>query len=372
MTLNRTSKSLIIVLAIALIAGLGGLLCAGARAPVRPSPPRSVTQMPETPAVPALASAANSPTPVTVQVANRNADDSRCVIKTPPSPTVADVGTVDKPDEAVAHSAIPRDVARERILARMKSSADPYANAVAVWLDVHNDDGALQSAERVRQLAAMAVSTGDPRLYSLALRTCWGKAGHECESLSARRWSELDPGNAMPWMMMLDEAARRQDVSGVEEALFHVTKSERLAEREMAPLQPIVDAASEDPESLAAARSMSMDAIGISAAQVDPIGFTACERASPADANVWQQCVAMVDLLEHHSDSLMARMTGASIDRTLTGNTKPAQQFAALMNQKMSLDLAAAVGCEDLRAKLAFLRRMAVEGEVSAAQGLAR
>jgi len=308
--------------------------------------------------------------PVAIQVPNHNADDPRCVIKEPPPPTLGDAGKEGEPSQAIAQSALPPDVARERILARMKSSADPYANAVAVWLDVNGDDDALRLSERVRQLAAMAASTRDPRLYSLALRTCWRRTDHECESLSARRWAELDPGNAMPWMMMLDEATRREDVSGMQEALFHVTKSERLAERDMAPLQPIVDAASGDAESLLAARSMSMDAIGISAAQVGPIGFMACKRATPADANVWQQCVAMVDLLEHRSDSLLARMIGAAIDKTLTGNAEPGQQVVALMNQKMSLDLAASTGCEDLRAKLAFLRRMAIDGEVSASQSL--
>jgi len=126
-----------------------------------------------------------------------------------------------------------------------------------------------------------------------------------------------------------------------------------------------IDAASGDPEPLVAARALAVEAIGISAVQVGPGAYTACRLATPANANVWQQCMAMAHVLEHRSDSLQARMTGASIDQKLTGNAKPSRQAAAEMKGMLALDLASSSSCGDLRAKLADMRRMAVGGEAS-------
>lgn len=245
----------------------------------------------------------------------------------------------------------------------LRASADPYANAVAVWLNI--GDGNDDRAARERQLAAMAMSTRDPRLYALALRTCWRRPSQECQSLSARRWSELEPNNAMPWLMMMDEAALNQDISGLQEALYHATHAQHLAERAQAPLQAIVDVASDDPSSLVAARSLAIDAIGIAAAQVGPASVMACREATPRDANLWQECTAMVDLLEHRSDSLFARMVGATIDKHQTGNGAAATQVAAQMHQLTALDLASSSSCSDLHGKLSLMRRMAVDGEIA-------
>jgi hypothetical protein len=290
-------------------------------------------------------------------------EDPRCIIRTTPSPEPADAGTQGTaPAETAATAAT--DASRERLMQALRTSADPYANAVAVWLDIAEDE--TNRAARDRRLAAMAASTRDPRLYALALRACWRKPGQECQSLSARRWSELDPDNAMPWLMMMDEAALHRDISGVQEALYRATHARQLAERAQAPVQAIVDAASDDPASLVAARSLAIEAIGIAAAQAGPASVMACRQATPADANLWQECTAMVDLLEHRSDSLFARMVGATIDKHQTGNGEPAQRVAARLHQLMALDLASSSSCSDLRAKLSLMRRMAVDGEMAA------
>jgi hypothetical protein len=299
----------------------------------------------------------------------RIVEDPRCIIRSTPASEGAEADTSGAIHETLAASG---GASRERLMQRLRSSHDPYANAVAVWLDV--DDDSEHLAARDRQLAVMAASTRDPRLYALALRACWHKASRACQSLSPRRWSELDPQNAMPWLMMMDEAATSQDVSGFQEALYHATHAQRLAERAQAPVQAIVDAASDDPSSLVAARSLAIDAIGIAAAQVGPASIDACRNATPSDANLWQECTAMVDLLEHRSDSLFARMVGAAIDKRQTGNEEPAKQVAAQMQQLAALDLASSSNCSDLRGKLSLMRRMAVDGEtaIHRARGAAR
>ena len=322
--------------------------------------------------VPAVASTPAAPgsAPLASRAVVAPADDPACIVKRPPLPTEADAGA----DSESASSAPPVDArvqaSRASLLARMRGSADPYANAVAVWLDV--GDAEDHRAERTRQLSAMAASTRDPRVYALALRTCWSATGRTCESLSARRWSEIEPGNALPWLMLLDEAKARGDASGEQEAMFHVTQSRQLTEREQAPLQPIIDAASEDPESLAATRALAAEAMGIAVAQVWPQSVMACRGATPANANAWQQCGSMIDLMEHRSDSLLVRAIGATLDKRLTGNAKPLALLAAQRERLDALDIASSSSCIDLRAKLALMRRLAVEGEAGVAIDLAR
>ena len=374
--MTRFSKAMLLAVAIAAIGALWWLL----------TPPQRRQPDPVSPLAPAApvvkgGMAASKPAAaglvaavVAASASAAQGDDAKCVVKPVPLPSEAVADAEPQASQPVTRPPVVPDPARAQILARLSSSSDPYANAVAVWLGIVDepDADAQRSAERLRRLTAMAASTRDPRVYTLALRTCWGRAEQPCEGLSARRWAEIDPDNAMPWLMMMDDSGRRGDVSGLQEAMFHVTQSRRLAERDRAPLQPIIDMASGDPESLVAARALAVDAIGISAAQVGPIGYTACKGAPRGDANIWQQCVAMVDLLENRSDSLYARQVGASIDQRLTGNAKPGRRVAAQMRGLMTLDLASSSGCGDLRAKLALLRRMAIEGEVAATADLAR
>jgi hypothetical protein len=319
--------------------------------------------------VPAAASSGVSEPPTSTLL--RNVEDPRCVIRAAPSPELVDVET-PAGDPAIARDPPSANAGRERLLQRLRTSDDTYANVVAIWLDVGEDDE--RRDERVRQLETLAASTRDPRLYSLALRSCWRKAGHECQSLSARRWSELDPDNALPWLMMMDEARSHRDTSGFQEALYHATHARRLAERRLAPAQAILDAASDDdPSSLVAAHSLAIDASGIAMAQVGTASELACRDATPsADANLWQQCIALVDLLEHRSDSLSARATGAAIDKRQTGNAEPANRVAAQMQKLSALGLESSSSCADLRGKLSLMRRMAVDGDMAIVQGAGR
>ncbi len=331
---------------------------------VRASPARAS-------AMPARLESAAPPRPASAVA--RLADDPRCVIREPAAPAQADA-SADASSPSPAPVVDPRaQASRARLLARMSGSPDPYANAVAIWLDVDVDSDEAQLAERQRRLAAMAASTQDPRLYSLALRTCWRRQQRPCDSgLSARRWSELEPANALPWLMMLDEAAQRGDLSGMQEAMFHVTQAQRYAERSDAPLQPIIDAADNDADSLLAARALAEHAIGLSAAQAGPAGYTVCRHATSANANVWQQCLAVADLLAQRSDTLLQRAFGQRLHQQLTGEPRSAAQIAALERMyRADIDLFTTSGCDDLRAKLAVLRRMAVEGQVAVAQDLA-
>ncbi len=360
--LNRFAKGLVAVCLIVAVLVIGWYWMASKPAPARGVHAASLAPSPTDLRVAERTDVSSSASGAPNSVPGKIVEDPRCIIDTTPSPEVTDASPHDGPPAQTSATAS-ADAPRERLMQALSTSADPYANAVAVWLDI--GDGNDARSARERRLAAMAASTHDPRLYALALRTCWRRQSQECQSLSARRWSELEPDNAMPWLMMLDEAVLQQDISGFQEALYHAAHARHLAERAQAPLQAIVDVASDDPASLAAARSLAIEAIGIAAAQVGPATIMACREATPEDANSWQECTALLDLLEHRSDSLYSRMVGARIDQRLTGNGAPLAQVAAQMRQLTALDLASSASCPDLRGKLSLMRRMAVDGEMA-------
>ena len=298
----------------------------------------------------------------------KHAGDALCIVKPPTPPRIASDASGDPFVEAdpAPSPSVALLAARQRVMANLRASADPYANAVAVWLVIPGDDpdGSLM-ADRDRKLAAMAASTRDPRLYAMALRACWHKSDRDCQGLSARRWAELDPDNAMPWTLLLDEAGERRDISGMQEAMFHITNAARIDERDFAPLRPIIDAAADDDANLVGAQALAVEAIGLSAAQAGPVSLTACGYATPANANVYQQCLAMRDLLENHSDSPMLRMFGASIDRRLTGSDAALKRVDAQMKQWAEAFPQSSTGCRDLRQKLGLLHRAAVAGPIA-------
>jgi hypothetical protein len=210
----------------------------------------------------------------------------------------------------------------------------------------------------------MAASTTDPRVYALAFRTCSGSTVAACEALSARRWAALDPGNAVPWLFLLNDAERARDTSGQQEAWFHVAAATRFDERFYSRLQPILSAAHDDPDDQRAAEVLSVMGIGISAAE--PIDFgpllKGCRDAALADANRAQLCTKVADLLFDHSDAPATRLFGASITKRLTGDTRRNEQMAKEQQFWADNNPVAPQSCAELHRQLDFIRDLATRG----------
>jgi hypothetical protein len=79
--------------------------------------------------------------------------------------------------------------------------------------------------------AILAEHSTDPMIYQMALMGCdsAGDAAPHCARLSARRWAELDPSDARPWLRLMDEARRRQDGAGMDAALAEAAARPRLS-----------------------------------------------------------------------------------------------------------------------------------------------
>ena len=263
-----------------------------------------------------------------------------------------------------------------RIDGALRGSSDPYARAVGIWLNIPRnaqDDGAVTEAERRRQLAAMATATSDPRIYALAFRTCHGSTDDGCHALSVRRWAELDPGNAVPWTFLLDEAAARGDVSGQQEAWFHMAAAKRFEDREFAQLQPIVESSDDSAGGLMAADGLSIMAIGIGAAWPWPAApWDQCRAAAHVDSNRAQLCEKFADVMFEHSDSLVGRAFGAALTKRMAGDASRSATVGAEM--KLWADewsQSKEPSCDTLKSQLSLLLRAVAVGPPAAARELA-
>jgi hypothetical protein len=319
------------------------------------------------PAMPVAAVATIVPVPVAASAAPVDASctlEPREAIETRRAADDADDGDDDPAEPAGPRHSAAFIAARQRILGAMRAGPDAYARAVAVWLD----PAATPEAARQRQLslADMARTMSDPRIYALAFRTCGTRGPNDgCQTLSVRRWAALDPGNATPWLYALDDAVRAADMSGQEEALFHVANSDRFDDRFHAPIGPIVDTAGTEGAEPAAAYALAVDAIGLSAAQIshELTLSQLCRSSAPTDANRQQLCGAAARLLAEHSDTLLGHMLGVSLDARLTGDTSRLDRMRAAPPDPIFKELDDPGSCAQLRHGLQVLRRLATVGE---------
>ncbi len=264
-----------------------------------------------------------------------------------------------------------------RIDDALRSDADPYAQAVGIWLNLPRRDGdesAVPEAERMRLLTALAMSSNDPRIHALAFGACHDSKENGCYALSARRWAEADAGNAVPWEHALHEATAASDVSGQEEALFHMAQATRADQRNRTPVAAIAAAADRAGGDATATYALSVMAIGISASQFEPIGDVSshCREKARGDANRLQLCSRIADLLFEHSDDLEGRMLGAAITRRLTDDKARTDQAGAEIATESALfrDPMPST-CERLRQRNDWMREVALHGSQAALRALA-
>lgn len=82
------------------------------------------------------------------------------------------------------------------------------------------------------KLVLLAIETGDPAIYSLAIGQCQGDlydmAPGPCQGLSWEHWADIDPGNAVPWLWIAAKAERAGDQQRVEEALATAATAARI------------------------------------------------------------------------------------------------------------------------------------------------
>ncbi len=262
----------------------------------------------------------------------------------------------------------------------LRESTDAFARATGIVLEMSDGSDGAGNATLLEQLARQAVTTDDARIYALAFRVC-GRAPAEgsCALLNAAQWARLDAGNAEPWLFLLDDAAARNDRAQVDEALFRIGSAARFDDRFQALAGRVVAHAGTSDSDLMAAQLLSIQAIGVAAAQPLPLQrlTRACGGAALADVNRKQVCDAAAATLGERSDSMLVSMVGASLGRRVGWPTERLVAIRALsvaLSEVWPADTKAdprsgiSSSCKGVRTTLARLGQMARIGEPQAAR----
>jgi hypothetical protein len=150
---------------------------------------------------------------------------------------------------------------RDRLLRQLGAGSERQRVAAAVL------------GEDVPAAARIAASTTDAMAYRLALQACRREAGYRagyaaqqawlktpaasgispteipppgpessaCTALTLERLEQLDPGDALPWVVRLSDSANRRDATGVAQALYQLGQRPRRA----GPARPLTTIAAE-------------------------------------------------------------------------------------------------------------------------------
>jgi hypothetical protein len=266
-----------------------------------------------------------------------------------------------------------------RVDARMRSSVDPFDQAVADWLNVGGVQGSTQAIEA---LAQRALTTADPRIYALAFRACQtpasaageapGPGAGSCPALSVRRWIELDADNAAPWLFAFSQAVASGDATAQQEALTRMASASRFDDGLYLAAGAVAAHASGEESMLAADYDLSQQAFQKTIGMFDPIGplMQACRDKAGGDSNRAQQCQAIGDLMSERGDSLLLQTFGGALHFQATGDASRRDHDRA-ERAEMSKHWSPATGmseCQVVRDGLKAVARNAQIGELAAAR----
>lgn len=115
-----------------------------------------------------------------------------------------------------------------RWVSALQNSGDLEARAAGLLLEVRTNNGA-DSAQTRNALVQLAVGTTDPAVYAMAIALCGSESGtdsdSECHGISLQRWAQIDPGNAVPWLLLADDARKRHNIGEEASAFSKAAKS---------------------------------------------------------------------------------------------------------------------------------------------------
>lgn len=263
-----------------------------------------------------------------------------------------------------------------RIDAALRASADPLDRAAADFVNAGDLRTAAGAADAVAEQAAL---TTDPRVFALGYAVCHGAGPHgpACAALTAERWAQIDQGNGIPWIDVLDEAHARGDDAGVRDAMAHLAVSTRFEMRLYAPAGAVIAHLPQDGRDLAAAGDLVSRAVAYAAALPFPAFkplLDVCRDQAGGDETRARQCRAISDTMYAHADALIPFAISGALLLQTTGDASRRDLiraeraiFAAHWSPGTGL-----APCRDLREQMHQLDRKARIGAVEAMREEAR
>jgi hypothetical protein len=313
----------------------------------------------------------------------------------------AKMGSDGSVDDAELARITKRGETRAQIVANLRADPSEFRRATAIMLTmsealaVHRaslGDGAAcaregtnceinpsMSAQPIKEwadgrdaVARMASMTADPHVYALAYKLCAGAAWGACQMIDARRWAQLDPENATPWMHILSEAVAHGDTGTQEEALHRIAMAQRSDEFYGDTGGAIIDAAPDDEAALPTVVGMFLETAGIEAAAVSAMQgvVTSCKGDALRDSNRAQTCTAIAEVLGERSATMLDQRIGVRIGRNVGWPADRVDladgQFRAFISKAATFWMDGdhpAYGCASLRRGIDRIRRTATVGE---------
>lgn len=175
------------------------------------------------------------------------------------------------------------------------------------------------SAADRQALIRSAQSTRDPTVYALAFLTCAGPYASrlipECATVSAARWSQLDPANGAPWYYIAQDAAETKDRAARDEALHRIA-SAPYVDFGHGPILRLAGALEAEAKTDAQWLARFESTMGVWAALPLPnysVFLQACGgRDEAQDANRRQLCHRVADALVERDPTLIGLMIGVT------------------------------------------------------------
>jgi hypothetical protein len=220
--------------------------------------------------------------------------------------------------------------ALRRIDAALRSSGDPFDRGVA---DALNVGDVLTPSGRLDALVQDAMTSSDPRLYAMAVQACnappyaiWvvnappTPTSPRCSQLDMRDWASRDPGNAVPWLHVLQQADQAGDRDAQHEALQRIATSSTFDVHFHAGAAAVARLKVASDADLAAQASLSMGAMMLAELAPSSALTTRCRNKAAGDAEMVVACETISAIMFDHSDTFMSRNIGASLHKLATGD----------------------------------------------------
>jgi hypothetical protein len=317
-------------------------------------------------------------------------------IRTSPTPkiseTVAVCGYGDVPVEKGDTVSLFRAVrsltkgAATSWVSNLQNSDDLRARMAGLLLEDRVTGGeALQPvSERTQNEAVqLAAGTQDPAVYAMALAICdstgTGDSASPCRRLSIQQWTQLDPDNAAPWLLLAGRALANHDSNAQAEAFSHAARAHRIEsyrDSVFAFAEPELPA---DVTPLARAY-FATEVNGVTMAtklSQYTVAGQYCSSESVKDSSVRHQCDSLAELLVSKGNNLLDLGLGTAIGARVGWSASRLNSLRleqhALMEMVMQggvLDSSEPWSCEAVGRADAYTMQRHRLGELGALRGL--
>jgi hypothetical protein len=259
------------------------------------------------------------------------------------------------------------DAERRRSIAVLRGRPDELSQAVARLLDIG-------PAGR-DELARLASTTRDARVYALAFHACDAQGEGACQLLSAAQWARLDPGNAVPWLYAAAEAGRQGDAASFDEAMRHAGSASTADMGEGIALLALPEPEA-TPEAQVGQAELASQLAGQAAAWTLDLragGYCRGANGAPAGPERLEICNGLAEVLANRSTSLVDRQIGIALGARLGWPAERVERMTAelqLVMEAFQADVAEATarpGCDAVLGSLQGMRERAALGPYAAA-----